>query len=65
MDLGTIMKKIDDHYYNIPKQWIADIELISRNALEYAFYIYICTCHYKEYGRPLDIWGAIRHLGLP
>ncbi len=35
MDLGTMMKKIDEHCYTLPKQWIADIELIARNALEY------------------------------
>lgn len=37
MDLGTIMKKIDEHCYNTPKQWVSDIEQISRNALEYVY----------------------------
>lgn len=35
MDLGTVMKKIDEHRYSFPKEWIADVDLIARNALEY------------------------------
>ena len=34
MDLGAIMKKIDEHRYTTPKQWISDVDLITRNALE-------------------------------
>lgn len=34
MDLGTVMKKIDEHQYMTPKQWVEDIDLIARNALE-------------------------------
>lgn len=37
-----MMKKIDEHCYTLPKQWIADIELIARNALEYVTFI-ICA----------------------
>jgi SpoVK/Ycf46/Vps4 family AAA+-type ATPase len=35
MDLSTIMKKIDDKCYTMPKQWLADIDLITSNAIEY------------------------------
>lgn len=35
MDLSTVMKKIDEHSYTTPKQWIKDIDLITINALEY------------------------------
>lgn len=34
MDLSTIMKKIDEHRYTFPKQWIGDVDLIAKNALE-------------------------------
>ena len=34
MDLGTVMKKIDEHRYTVPKRWLQDIDLITRNALE-------------------------------
>jgi hypothetical protein len=34
MDLSTIMKKIDEHRYIFPKQWIEDVDLIAKNALE-------------------------------
>lgn len=34
MDLSTVMKKIDDRRYTIPKQWIMDVDLIAKNALE-------------------------------
>jgi len=34
LDLGTMMKKIDEHCYTLPKQWVTDIELVARNALE-------------------------------
>ncbi len=34
MDLSTIMKKIDEHRYTVPKQWITDVNLIAKNALE-------------------------------
>jgi hypothetical protein len=34
MNLGTVMKKIDEHRYTTPKQWISDVDLITRNALE-------------------------------
>ena len=44
MDLGTMMKKIDEHCYTLPKQWIADIELIAKNALEYVVVILHCWC---------------------
>jgi len=29
MDLGTIMKKIDEHRYTTPRQWITDVDLIA------------------------------------
>ena len=35
MDLSTIMKRIDEHQYSIPSQWLKDIDLITKNALEY------------------------------
>lgn len=34
MDLSTIMKKIDEHRYTFPKQWIGDVDLIAKDALE-------------------------------
>ena len=34
MDLSTVMKKIDEHQYITPSSWLADIDLITRNALE-------------------------------
>uniref|UniRef100_A0A1X7TLY5 Bromo domain-containing protein n=1 Tax=Amphimedon queenslandica TaxID=400682 RepID=A0A1X7TLY5_AMPQE len=35
MDLSSVMKKIDEHRYNVPKEWLNDIDLITCNALEY------------------------------
>ena len=34
MDLSSVMKKIDEHRYNVPKEWLYDIDLITCNALE-------------------------------
>ena len=34
MDLSTVMRKIDDHRYTVPRQWLDDIDLITKNALE-------------------------------
>ena len=34
MDLSTVMKRIDEHCYTTPKQWLHDVELITKNALE-------------------------------
>ena len=34
MDLGTIMKKIDEHQYTLPRQWLADVDKITKNAIE-------------------------------
>lgn len=34
MDLSSVMKKIDEHRYNVPKEWLDDIDLITFNALE-------------------------------
>jgi SpoVK/Ycf46/Vps4 family AAA+-type ATPase len=35
MDLSTVMKKIDERCYQTAKEWLQDIDLITRNALEY------------------------------
>ena len=35
MDLSTIMTKIDTHQYLRVKDFLADVDLISSNALEY------------------------------
>lgn len=35
MDLSTVMTKIDTHQYLTAKDFLADIDLISSNALEY------------------------------
>ena len=40
MDLSTVMKKIDEHQYNTPKQWLNDIDTITMNSLEY---VIICV----------------------
>ena len=34
MDLSTVMKCIDEHCYETPGEWLGDIDLITRNALE-------------------------------
>ena len=34
MDLSTVMRKIDDHRYSLPRQWLHDVNLITKNALE-------------------------------
>ena len=34
MDLSTVMKKIDERCYQTAKEWLQDIDLITRNALE-------------------------------
>ena len=35
MDLATILHRIDCHYYNTCAQYLADIDLITNNALKY------------------------------
>lgn len=35
MDLSTMMSKIDRHHYQSASDFMADIDLICRNALEY------------------------------
>lgn len=35
MDLSTVMTKIDTHQYLTAKDFLADVDLISSNALEY------------------------------
>ena len=34
MDLGMIMRKIDEHQYSLPKQWLDDVDRITKNAIE-------------------------------
>ena len=34
MDLSMIMKKVDEHRYTVPKLWLNDVDLITRNSLE-------------------------------
>ena len=34
MDLSTVMRKIDEHRYTLPREWLQDVDLITRNALE-------------------------------
>jgi len=34
MDLSTVMNRIDEHCYTTPKQWLYDVELITKNALK-------------------------------
>ncbi len=34
MDLSTIMRKIDEHRYTTPKQWMIDVNHITMNSLE-------------------------------
>ena len=34
MDLGTIMRNVDAHKYTLPKQWLDDVDRITKNAVE-------------------------------
>lgn len=35
MDLSTVMRRIDEKKYCLPKEWLRDIDQITANALEY------------------------------